>query len=249
MSVDAPIAAAYAFGLLLFRTAGLCATAPILAARVVPARVRLAVALVLAFAVWSGAGAPAVAPPATLLGLVAASAGETATGLLAGLAARWTLDAALAAGHLAGLSAGLGFSAVVDPINGAESTAVAQTLFTMAQGVAVALGIHREAVLWLARSAREFPPGAAADLSALATRAIGQAAICAGLAVRLAFPIIAAVLLGHLVMAVMGRLAPQLGIANVGFSIAIVAGGLGLYLVAPTAAELAARAAIAALQG
>jgi flagellar biosynthetic protein FliR len=209
----------------------------------------MAIAVVLAVAVWSGAGAPAVAPPATLLGLAGASAGETAVGLLAGLAGRFALDAALAAGHLAGLSAGLGFSALVDPVTGAESTAVSQTLFVTAQAMAVALGIHTEAVAWLARSAVRWPPGATADLADLAARAIGQGAMSAALAVRLAFPVMAAVMLGHVLMGLLTRLAPQLNLSNVGFSIAILAGGFALYLVAPAAAELAARAAVAAFQG
>jgi flagellar biosynthetic protein FliR len=247
--VDAPIASAFAFGLVLLRTAGLCMTAPILAARVVPARIRLALALALAFAVWTGAGAPAVAPPATLAGLAGASAMETATGLLAGLAARFALEAALAAGQLAGLSAGLGFSALVDPATGAESTAVSQTLFVTAQGVAVALGAHTEAVAWLARSAIRWPPGTAADLPELAARLVGQSAVSVALAVRLAFPVMAAVMLGHVTMGLLSRMAPQLNLGNVGFSIAILAGGFALYLAAPAAAELAARAAVAAFQG
>jgi flagellar biosynthetic protein FliR len=67
--------------------------------------------------------------------------------------------------------------------------------------------------------------------------------------VRLAFPVLAAVLLGHACMGVMSRMAPQLNLSNVGFSIAILAGGLGVYLAAPGVAELAARAAVAAFQG
>jgi len=247
--VDAPLASAYAFGLVLLRTAGLCMTAPILAARVVPARIRLALSLAIAFAVYTGAGAPAVPPPDGLLGLAGASAAETATGILAGLAARFVLDAALAAGQLAGLSAGLGFSALVDPVTGAESTAVSQTLFITAQGTAVALGAHTEAVAWLARSVMRWPPGAAAGVGELASRLVGQAAVSAALAVRLAFPVMAAVMLGHVLMGLIGRLAPQLNLGNIGFSIAILAGGLALYLVAPAAAELAARAAVAAFQG
>lgn len=247
--MDAPLATAWGFGLVLLRTAGLCTTAPILAARVVPARVRLAVALSLAFAVFSGAGAPAVAPPETLAGLAGASLSETVLGALAGLSARWLLDAALAAGHAAGLSAGLGFSALVDPSTGAESSAISGLLFQTAQAMAVALGIHREAVLWLARSVIRWPPGAPADLADAAARVVGQGAVAAALAVRLAFPVMGAVLLGHFAMAMMGRLAPQLNLSNVGFSVAIAAGGLALYLTAPAAAELAARAAVAAFQG
>jgi flagellar biosynthetic protein FliR len=247
--VEGPLASAFAFGLLLLRTAGLCMTAPILAAKVVPGRIRLALSLAVAFAVWTGAGAPALAPPDGIGGLAAAAAVETATGLLAGLAARFALDAALAAGHLAGLSAGLGFSSLVDPLTGAESTAVSQTLFVMAQGIAVALGAHTEAIAWLARSAVRWPPGATADLPELASRLVGQTALAVALAVRLAFPVMAAVRLGHVLMGLVSRLAPQLNLSNVGFSIAILAGGFALYLAAPAAAELAARAAVAAFQG
>jgi flagellar biosynthetic protein FliR len=247
--MDAPIATAYGFGLVLLRTAALCTTAPVLGAKVVPARIRLGLALVLAFAVFSGAGAPAVPPAAGLAGLAAAAATETATGLLAGLAARWTLDAALAAGQLAGLSAGFGFAALVDPTTGAESTALSQTFFATAQGCAVAIGVHREAVAWLARAAQTWPPGAPVDLAGLATRTVGHAALCAALAVRLAFPVIAAVMVGHVAMGILGRMAPQLSLATIGFSVAVLAGGFALYLVAPAAAELAARAALQAFQG
>jgi flagellar biosynthesis protein FliR len=143
----------------------------------------------------------------------------------------------------------MGFSALVDPLTGAESNAVSETLFIGAQASAVALGLHREAVAWLARSAVAWPPGAARGLSDLALRAVGQAAVAAALAVRLAFPVLAAVMVAHAIMGVASRMAPQLSLSNVGFSAAILAGGLALWLAAPAAAELAARAAIAAFPG
>jgi flagellar biosynthetic protein FliR len=247
--VSFSLATAYGFALLLFRVTALCSTAPILGARVVPARIRLGISVAVAFAVFTGVGSPAVAPPAGLGGLAAAAASETLCGLLAGLAARFTLDAALGAGHLAGLSAGLGFSALIDPSTGAESTAVSQTLFTTAQGVAVAMGVHREAIAWLARSVVTYPLGAPIDLAALSVRTIGLTAVSIALAVRLAFPVVGAVLLGHALMATLGRMSPQLSLGSVGFSVAILLGGLSLYLSAPTVAELAARAAVAVFQG
>jgi flagellar biosynthetic protein FliR len=215
----------------------------------VPARIRLAIAFALALAVHAGAGSPAVIPPGSLFGLAAAGAQEAALGLLAGLAARWVLDAALAAGHLAGLTAGLGFSALVDPLTGAESASVSQILFVAAQGAAVAIGVHREAVVWLARSVSTWPPGSPVELGPLAQAAVGQALVSVALAVRLAFPVLGAVLLGHLVLGLLTRMAPQLNLSNVGFTIAILAGGLALYLTAPSIAEYAARAAVAAYQG
>jgi len=247
--MDASLATLWGFGLVLFRTAGLCATAPMLGARLVPARVRMGLALALSFAVFNGAGAPAVAVPSTLLGLAGPALVETLLGLLGGLAARWALDAALAAGHLAGLSAGLGFSALIDPTSGAESNGLSQYFFAGAQAAALSLGLHREAVAWLARAAVTWPPGSAVELGPILARTAGHAVLSVALSVRLAFPVLAAVLLGHACMGVMSRMAPQLNLSNVGFSIAILAGGLGVYLAAPGVAELAARAAVAAFHG
>jgi flagellar biosynthesis protein FliR len=67
---DAPVASAWACGLVFLRAAGLCLTVPVLSARVVPVRVRIAFAAMLAFAAWSGAGAPTAPPPESLASLL-----------------------------------------------------------------------------------------------------------------------------------------------------------------------------------
>lgn len=247
--MSAPLAAAWGFALVLLRTAGLAMAAPLLSARFVPARIRLGLALAVAFAVWQGAGAPEVAPPAGFGALAGVAAAEGLVGIVGGLAARWALEAALGAGHLAGLSAGVGFGALMDPASGAESGAIPELLFVLAQGAALAAGLHREAIAWLARGVVAWPPGGPLPLSELATRAVGQGTLSIAIAVRMAFPVLAAVMLGHAVTSLLGRLAPQLSLQNVGFSIAVLGGGLALYLSAPAAAELAARAAALVFQG
>jgi len=143
---------------------------------------------------------------------------------------------------------GLGFGSLLDPTSGAESNSVGELVYIAAHAGAVALGIHREAVVWLARSAIAFPPGADLSLRELMLKVIWEATGAAALGARLAFPMLSAVLLGHVVMAGVGRTAQQLNLGTIGFSIAIVAGGGALYLVAPAAAEMAARAAVAAMR-
>jgi flagellar biosynthetic protein FliR len=142
---------------------------------------------------------------------------------------------------------GLGFGALLDPASGAESNSVSELVYTSAQAGAVALGIHREAVSWLVRSAVAFPPGADLSLREIMLRVIWESTGAAALGARLAFPLLSAVLLGHLVMAGIGRTAQQLNLGTIGFSMAILAGGGALYLVAPGVAEMAARAALAAM--
>jgi flagellar biosynthetic protein FliR len=237
----------WGFALVLLRTAGLLVTVPILGARLVPARIRLALAIILAFVTFTGAGSPLVAPPDDLAGLFLVSVSETALGLLAGLSARFSHDAALAAGQLIGISMGVGFAALVDPTSGAESNAPGELLLTLAQLSAIALGFHREAVIWLARSVRQFPPGGQQGLEQLGVHAINQAVLGVTLAVRISMPVLAAVVAAYAITGILSRSAPQLSLANVGFSIAILAGGGALYLVVPQAAELVARSTLAAL--
>jgi flagellar biosynthetic protein FliR len=241
-----PVGQAWALALLAFRAAGLVVSAPVLSARSVPARLRIALALLAAFAAWCGAGAPSAPPPAQVGSLAAAVAAESALGLVAGLSARFVLLAALMAGQLAAQAMGLGMGALLDPASGAESSALPELVYTAAQAGAVALGLHREAIAWLARSAVAFPPGATLSLRDRAVEVIWQATGATALGARLAFPMLAAVLLGHVIMAALSRTAPQLSLGTLGFSVAILAGGGAFYLVAPAAAELAARAAMSA---
>ena len=69
------------------------------------------------------------------------------------------------------------------------------------------------------------------------------------LSVRLAFPVLAAVTLGHLGLGVLNRAAPQLNLSNIGYTVALVAGGGAFYLVAPGAAVIVSEAARTAFAG
>lgn len=241
------LAGAWSFLLLLLRTSGLFLTAPVLSAKVVPARARLPLAALVAFAAWSAAGSPSAQPPDHLGALAVAAAAETALGALGGLAARFVLQAAVAMGSLVSLSSGMGLGAILDPSSGAESNALGELVHVSAQAGAVALGLHREAIAWLARTALAFPPGAPMPLRDHAAKVIWEATGSVALGARLAFPVMAAVLVGHLAMAALGRTAQQLNLGTIGFSVTVLAGGGAFYLVAPAAAELVARAALAAL--
>ncbi len=238
----------YGFALVLFRSAGLVLALPVIGIGLVPVQIRLAIAFLAAAAAFAGGGMPTAPIPDHLAALAGAAVAESAVGLSAALGARLVFEAAGAAGQVAGLSVGLGYGALVDPVGGASTSALGQLFAMGALGFAVAAGLHHEAFVWLARSVSAFPPGAAIDVRSLAGSVITHALGGIVLAVRLAFPILAAVTCGHLALGLLGRIAPQLNLASIGFSIAILAGGAALYLVLPPAADAAARAALAALR-
>jgi flagellar biosynthesis protein FliR len=235
----------FGFLLVLFRAAALCSAAPLYGMKTVPARLRMALSLVLAYAAFAGAGFPMFS--GTAGALVTGAIVETVIGLSAGLAARFALEAAGAAGQIAAGSIGLSFGASLDPMHGTESTSIGELLSMIALGAMLIAGVHREIVVWLCRSVIAIPPGAPIDMAPLAGVVVTQALGAIALAVRMAFPVMAAVTFGHVALGVVGRTAPQLNISSLGFSVTILAGGAALYMVAPSIAELAARAAREAL--
>jgi flagellar biosynthetic protein FliR len=239
--MDFALDTAYGFALVLFRVAGLCVTAPLLGTRVVPTRVRLGAAVVLALAVAVGAGMPRVALPVNLLGLGLASSSQTLLGLLAGWTFRVVLDAALGAGHLVGTAAGLGFGATMNPMSGTESTTLSTLFSLLATAAALQAGVHRTMILWLCRSIQAYPPGAPVALSGLLHAALEQTVGSIALSVRLGFPMLTAFTCGHVIFGAVGRSTPQLGLGNLGFSVSLLVGGGVLYLLAPEACALLGR--------
>ena len=242
-----PVAAA--FLLVVIRCAGLFSVVPLFGLPAIPTRVRMAAAVAVSVAAFLGAGAPSFAAWDHADRFIVAALSEALLGLCAGLAARLVLDATTAAGSAIGISMGLSVAATYDPVHGSESPAVSQVLALLALGFAVAGGIHREAVAWLCRSVIEMPLGSPISVSELAARVVGQAVGAIALAIRLAFPVLAAVTIGHLSLGLLNRSTPQLGLSNIGFTVALLAGVGALYLAAPSAALMAAQTAHSALAG
>ena len=243
----------FGFLLVLFRCTALCSIAPLFGMRTVPRRTRMGVAFALAFSAFAGAGFPVFAPSGGGMtgALLGAAVVETMIGLVAGLSASFAIDAAGAAGQLASASMGLSYGSVIDPLHGADSTAIAELVSMFSVAALVMSGMHREAIAWVCRSVITMPPGSTAgiDVSALASAVVTQAIGAAALAVRMAFPILVAVFFGHVALGVVGRTAPQLNVNSLGFTVTILAGGAALYLLAPPIAELAARTATAVFTG
>ena len=237
----------FGFLLVLFRSTALCSVAPFLGMRTVPRRARMAVALALAFAAYSGAGFPRFAG-GTTSGLVGAAMVETLIGLVAGLSASFAMDAATAAGQMASAAMGLSYGSVIDPLHGADSTAISELISMFAVATLVMSGMHREIVAWLCRSVVEMPPGATngVDAAQLAATVVTQSISATALAIRMAFPVLVAVFFGQVALGVVGRTVPQLNVNTLGFSVTILAGGGALYVLASPIAELAARTAVTA---
>ena len=234
----------FLFFLIFLRCAGICLTAPILGSKAVSTIIRVVTAGLVAMAIYIGLGAGTKEIPEQLGVLFGMALSETAIGALAGLTARFTLDAAMTAGQVAGFPMGLGFSQMADPFNGVPSTSLGRLFTVAALGYAVSLGLHREAVVWLYKSNSTWPPGSDINFAQMLPAALKMTCDSVAMGIRLSFPVLAAVTFGHITLGIVGKSAPQLNLSSVGFSIAILCGGIALFLSVNPAAEYAANLAV-----
>ena len=214
---------ASAFVLTALRVGGLVMVAPAWSAKVVPMRLRTA--LIIIFAVLLLPAAQSTANMSSLSITPAAFLSETAVGMVIGLAASLVIGAAEFAGELMTTTIGLSGAAIFDPINNTQGAILQQFMQLLALMVVLIGGGHVLMLQAVAQSFHAIPLGAPLNLGdgfhavVIAARSV----FVTGL--QFAAPVIAAVLLMNLALAVLGRAAPQLNIMSVAFPLQI---GVGL---------------------
>jgi len=210
-----------------FRILALVAAAPFFGARGVPASVKVSLAFLLTMIV-----APLLPPmpdiepasPAGLLILVQ----QLVIGYGMGLAVRIAFSAVEMAGHIIGLQMGLGFATFFDPQNSAQTPILGQFLGVMAMLMFLALNGHLMIISALVDSFNTLPVGLSqADASWQTLVFAGSKIFTWGL--LLSLPVLAALMMTNIALAVLTRAAPQLNIFAVGFPITL---GLGFIVLA-----------------
>ncbi|MBV9843425.1 MAG: flagellar biosynthetic protein FliR [Sphingomonadaceae bacterium] len=211
--------------------------APVFGSASVPVQIRLIVSLAIGMAGLQVV--PFAVPPdgvASVAG-VAFSLGEVLAGLALGFAVQMGFSAALLAGEVVGNVMGLGFAAMVDPVNGASTNALGQLLNILGTFLFLAIGGHLALAAIVIDSYRALPPGSA-WLSQNALHGItlfGGDLFAAGLAIAL--PVGFSLTLVQVVMGVLARSAPALNLFAVGLPATLLAGLILLAMAAPGMGE------------
>lgn len=216
----------------LLRISGLMLVAPVLGANVVPARLRIALALSLAVLVSPLAPPPPGFDPLSAQGVLA-MATQIAIGAAIGFAVQIAFDALVMAGQLVAMTMGLGFATLVDPARGGATPVLSQFLLILGILLFLSVDGHIALIGVLVESFRWAPVGPAGlgegGLWSLALW--GGKVFEAGLVIAL--PALIALLGINLGMGVVSRAAPQLNLFAVGFPVAMIFGFLVLLLSLP----------------
>lgn len=215
----------------LTRVLALFAVAPVLSHRALPLRVKVALALAVTAVLAPTLPVPPVTVALTGDGL-ALLAYNVLIGLLIGFAVRVVLAAFELAGELIGLQMGLSFAGFFNPASGTAQNPVAGFLSLLALLTFIAIDGHLMLIHALAESFRLFPlEGARAPLDF--ERIVRLAADTFALALSIALPFVAVLLLINVVLGVLARIAPQLNVFAVGFPLTLAAGMALLLLLLP----------------
>jgi flagellar biosynthetic protein FliR len=214
------------------RALALFTALPVLGTRTVPARVRIALAALIALAAQPTLAPPPAVPLDSALALVLVLQ-QVLIGLALGFAVRVVFAAIEFAGELVGLQMGLNLASFFDPVTAAQSTTASRFFGTMIAWLFIVMNGHLIVVAALVQSFASFPvaPEPFTFLRTTAPHQWGAVIFATGLAIAL--PMIAMLMLVNLVLGIVSRVAPQINVFAIGFPITLGVGLLGLLLTLP----------------
>ncbi|CAN5445770.1 flagellar biosynthetic protein FliR [soil metagenome] len=209
------------------RIMALFAASPVLSTRGVPNRFKVLMALALA---------AVVAPSIDVSGagdFLATLLQQIFVGVVVGFAMRIVFGAIEFAVDLAGLQIGIGFATFVDPVNNRPTPIIGSFYSVLATLIFLGLDGHLMLIAQLIDSFEVVPvsPHATGGFDLLSIAGWGAELFRLGF--TLALPIITSILICNFALGIMARVAPQLSIFSVGFSMMMIAGLLMIWLTLP----------------
>jgi flagellar biosynthetic protein FliR len=205
------------------RIAALIATAPILGDGSVPRRVRIGLAIFVTIVVAPGVGAMPRVDFLSGDGLMLI-ARQLLIGASMGFAVRLAFAAIEYAGDLIGLQMGLGFATLLDPETNDQTPIIGSLLRYFAS---LAFLVANGPLMMLAGVAESFhalPIASSVGSADEWKMLVLSGSAIFNLALHMALPVVAALLVTNIALGVMTRAAPQLNLFSIGFPITISVG-------------------------
>jgi flagellar biosynthesis protein FliR len=210
-----------------FRIAGVLMVAPVFGARLVPMRIRLALAVAATFVMSP------LLPVTQPFGLTLAGGvivlQEVLIGIAMGFVLQMIFDALIIAGQTIAMGMGLGLATMIDPQRGIAVPVISQFFVILGMLIFLALGGHLATIRLIADSFTLLPFG-----QPLATDGVWMVVSWGSQmlanAVRIALPASTALLVANIAFGVMSRAAPTLNLFAVGLPAGLLIGFLILLM-------------------
>jgi flagellar biosynthetic protein FliR len=211
----------------LARISGLLLVAPVLGASMIPARVRIGLALLLTMAL--APLAPLDIRPLSAQG-VATLAQQVLVGAALGFILKLVFEAVSFGGQIVSQAMSLGFAETVNPGVGGTTPVLSQFYTMLVTLLFLVMNGHLQLVSLLADSFRSLPVGGQGIGADGVWGVLGFAGHLFAGAVRVALPALTATLVVNLGFGAISRSAPSMNLFAVGFPITICLGLLAVWL-------------------
>ncbi|MBV7544129.1 flagellar biosynthetic protein FliR [Acidovorax sp. sic0104] len=214
------------------RVLAVFSVAPVFSMRVIPMRVKIGLAFLVAVCSQAVLGDQ---PIIDLNGREAlgAVAQQVAVGLAIGFSVRLVFAAVELAGEIIGLQMGLNFASFFDPSSNAQISAVARFFGHMSLLLFVVINGHLLILMAVVKSFERFPVNGNFLESLRQMRLHELGASLFSSALWIALPMIALLLFVNLTLGIISRVAPQMNIYSVGFPVTLTVGMLGIVATLP----------------
>ena len=219
------------FSLVLARTFGLFLGAPVFSSQALPRRFRMALAVVISFALLPATTGHSL--PDNAYAAAGALAMEGLLGFSIGLLARMVLTAFQLAGHMISFQAGFALTAAFDPLSGTRSTVLQTLHLNLVTLLFLVLDGHHLLLRSLAASYEVIPVASTAIVADLTTTLFAEGTTLFQTGARVAAPVTGLLLLINAVVGFLNRIMPQLSIFNIGFPMMVFTGLTAVFLSIP----------------
>jgi flagellar biosynthesis protein FliR len=219
------------FLLTLFRVSLVVFLLPFFGGEGAPVPVKAALCLVLSMGIWPTLSFPGELFPGNGLSLMLMLLGELVIGLVLGLVVMFLFAAVQTGGQLIGFQMGFAMINVVDPLTGVSETVTSHFLYMVTLLVFLSLNGHLHMLKGLSMSFELVPPGTLIVNPTVAQGIIAFSAKLFVLAIKIASPVMVALFLVDLALALVAKAAPQMNVLFVGFPLKVSVGFLFLGLV------------------
>ena len=214
------------FLLVATRVSGMMITAPLLGSAAIPARLKAGIVLAISVTLFPGI-APTLPAELSLSVVLPGLVGELMIGLIIGISLSLILLAAQMTGMIVGQQAGLALASAFDPATQTRSSVIGQVYFLTATALFLLMDGHRAMVQALMDSFQAVPVMTFNVQESTVTLISELMMSSLTLALRLAAPMVIALLLAKAGLGFLSRTMPQLHILSVGFAIFV---GIGMLL-------------------
>ncbi len=219
----------FSFFIILVRMSSFFFTAPVFGGQTFPALGKIGLAALVSVLVLFATGPIGAALPATILETMVLVAGEVAFGLTLGYSVSLVFAGVQLGGMLMGYQMGFAVANVLDPLSNNQVSIIGQYLFLFAIMYFLAMDAHHILIKGMADSFTIAPVGTFSVQQGSVAWLIGIFGRMFWLGLKIAMPVIGAILLVDVALGIIAKTVPQMNVFIVGLPLKSL---MGMFILA-----------------